>query len=236
MKLFKRLSILSKNQMHMTEFWPSKSKCQSLHTSRCSTKLGLLGRMQLYEGEGGIWDHLTNSQKSLEESIEHPLLSWIKPLNWKWAWEEESLTKDYSPAPERKTQRLIPSPRVRNSPENSSATTQSTSKSQSTICSMHKHYPSSLTPSRSKYYKGKQLTSISSSLWSTPPSQITEPLNHSETLNCNLGTWSRQKRSKLMETGLSCMAHSNMWCSLSTCTGKVSSSATGNTSQHILPL
>ena len=49
------------------EFLPSKSKCQSLHTSQCSTKLGLLGRMQLNEGEGGIWDHLTNSQKSLEE-------------------------------------------------------------------------------------------------------------------------------------------------------------------------
>ena len=58
---------ISENQMHMMEFLPSKSKCQSLHTSQCSTKLGLLGRMQLNEGEGGIWGHLTNSQKSLEE-------------------------------------------------------------------------------------------------------------------------------------------------------------------------
>ena len=119
------------------------------------TKLGLLSRMQLNKGEGGIWDHLTDSRKSLEEWIECPLLSWIECLNWKQAWEEESLMKDYSPAPQRKTQRLIPSPLVMNSPENSSATTQSTSKSQSTICSMHEHYPSSLTLSRSKLLQGK---------------------------------------------------------------------------------
>ena len=144
--------------------------------------------------------------------------------------------KDSSPGPERKTHKLIPSPLVRNSPENSSVTKWSTSKSQRIICSVHKHCPSSLTPSESKYCKGKQLTSMSSSLQSTPPSQTTEPPNHLKTSNCNSGTWSWWKQSKTMEIGLSHTVHSNVQCSLSTCTGKVSSSTMGNTSWCISPL
>ena len=58
---------ISENQMHMMEFQPSKSKWKSPHTSQCSTKPGLLNRMQLNEGEDRIWDHLTKDWKSLEE-------------------------------------------------------------------------------------------------------------------------------------------------------------------------
>ena len=192
---------------------------------------GLLNRMQLNEGEDSVWNHWT-----LEEQIQCPLLSWIKPLNWKQAWEEELLTKDSSPGPEKKIQKLILSPAARNSPESSSTTTWLTSKSQSTIYSVCGLYLSSLTLSGSKYYRGKQLTWTSLSPWSTPPLQTTEPLSHLDTLNFDLGTWSQHKQSKTTETGLSCTVCSNVQYGLSTHTGKASSSTMGNASQHISPL
>ena len=132
-KLFRKLLILSENQIRMMESQLSKSKWQSPPTSRCLTKPGLPDRMQLNEGKDSIWDHQTSDRKTLQEQIECPLLSRIEPLNRKRAREEEPSMKGSSPGPERKIQKLIRSPPVRNPPESSSTTTWSTSKSPSIV-------------------------------------------------------------------------------------------------------
>ena len=130
---------------------------------------------------------LSESQMHMVE-LKHPLLSQIEPLNQKWGWEEELLTRGSSPGPEKKIQKPIYSPPVRNSPENLSTTIQSTSKSQSTICSVCKDYLSSPTLSGSKYCRGRQLTWMSSSPRSIPLLQTTRQLSHLGTSCSDLGT------------------------------------------------
>ena len=178
---------------------------------------------------------LSESQMHMVE-LKHPLLSQIEPLNQKWGWEEESLTRGSSPGPEKKIQKPIYSPPVRNSPENLSTTIQSTSKSQSTICSVCKDYLSSPTLSGSKYCRGRQLTSTLSSQQSTQPSPTTEQQRHLGTLNSDLDIQNRPKQSGTTRIGLLRIAHSSAWCSSSIPTESQNSYNTVSTSPLTLHL
>ena len=63
-----------------------------------------------------------------------------------------------------------------------------------TTYSVCEHYLNFLTPNGSRYYRAKQLTSMSSSLRSTPLSQTTKPLSRLETSNYDSDTPNRRSQ------------------------------------------